>query len=147
MKTAFTALLLGSLISCSPYQMDFQKEARAFKPNGTPEGPWKGTWRSEVNGHNGPLWCLVSRDPKKPTEWTFRYRAGWGVLQFGDYKHPVTGTFAKGVLPIDGSMELPDDWGVYEVKGRLTPTKFDMRFKSKGDKGTMTLTRPPKPKP
>lgn len=142
MKLALICLLLATLVSCSSYQRDFKAATKSFTSTGTLEGPWKGTWQSEVNGHHGPLWCQVSRDPEKAKEWIFRYRAGWGVLQFGDYKHSVKATLKNKLLPIDSSMTLPGGFGTYHVKGTLTSTNFAMRFKGNGDKGTMILTRP-----
>ena len=52
-------------------------------------GPWVGTWKSDWNGHEGPLWCIVSETPNQPGSYDFRYRAGWGVLKFGNYVHTV----------------------------------------------------------
>ncbi|MDA7881249.1 hypothetical protein N9A94_03000 [Akkermansiaceae bacterium] len=142
MKIALTSLLFAALVSCSTYHRDFQKEMKKEVPAGSLEGPWKGEWKSEVNGHHGPIWCLVSKDPKKANEWIFRYRAGWGILQFGDYQHIVEATEKNKILPLDSSMKLPGDFGTYNVKGTLTPVKFSTRFKGNGDKGTMVLTRP-----
>ncbi|MDB4492944.1 hypothetical protein N9200_02895, partial [Akkermansiaceae bacterium] len=58
----FASLLLAS---CSSYQREFKAsttEFRSAKLKTTPTGPWKGTWKSEVNGHHGPLWCMITRD-------------------------------------------------------------------------------------
>lgn len=139
--TLFPILLLTS---CSRYSSDYKKAASKFQQGKTPAGPWEGTWKSNHNGHTGPLWCLVSPD-KDPNFWNFRYRAGWGALKFGDYVHRVeTKLGPDGTLPMDASMTLPANFGTYAVKGTLTPTKFDLRFKGNGDHGTMTLTRPSK---
>jgi len=147
MKTHWlTVLPLALLVSCSGYQRDFKRAASEFKQAKSPEGPWKGTWKSEINGHHGPLWCLVSNDDTSPKTWQFRYRAGWGVLQFGDYIHRVdTKLKSNGSLPLDSSMTLPKNFGTYAVNGQITPTQFKVRFEGNGDKGTMTLTRPASP--
>ena len=137
----FLAALL--LASCSSYQKDFRSAAKTYQPKPSPTGPWKGTWKSEVNGHHGPLWCLVSHDQSAPQTWHFRYRAGWGVLQFGDYTHSIPAKLKRdGALPVSGKMTLPKNFGTYAVKGTLTEDRFDLRYKGNGDKGTMTLTRP-----
>lgn len=141
-----TVIPVALLVSCSGYQRDFKRAASEFQPSKTPAGPWKGTWKSDVNGHHGPLWCIVSNDHLAPKTWHFRYRAGWGVLQFGDYVHSVdTALNAHGNLPLDASMTLPKNFGTYAVKGQVTPTQFNVRFEGNGDKGTMTMTRPQKP--
>ncbi|MEJ6578897.1 MAG: hypothetical protein QNL33_10195 [Akkermansiaceae bacterium] len=140
------ALPLSLLVSCSGYQRDFKRAVSEYQPAQSPTGPWKGTWKSEVNGHHGPLWCIVSSDDLSPQTWHFRYRAGWGVLRFGDYTHSVaTKLKPDESLPLDASMTLPNNFGTYAVKGPITPTQFKVRFEGNGDKGTMTLSRPPSP--
>jgi hypothetical protein len=130
-----------TLASCSSYQRDFRKAALT-KPLPGPTGPWKGHWQSEVNGHYGPLWCLVSRG-SEPDLWKFRYRAGWGFLQFGDYTHDVTARPRKdGSLPVSGKMTLPNNFGTYSVHGLVTDDRFHLHYQGSGDKGSMTLTRP-----
>lgn len=137
------ATSLCLLSSCSSYQSDFRSAVRNHSESTSPAGPWKGEWTSEANGHHGPLWCLLSPDPNQPDTWNFRYRAGWGVLQFGDYTHQIKGTLAKnGNLPVEGKMTLPNNFGTYAVKGQLTKDRFDLRFQGNGDQGTMTLARP-----
>lgn len=131
------------LASCTSYQRDFRSAVQSYQPSSLPTGPWKGTWQSEVNGHHGPLWCLLSQDRLDPRLWNFRYRAGWGVLQFGDYVHHVAARPTPGGnLPVSGKMTLPNNFGTYAVKGVITPDRFDLRYQGNGDKGTMTLTRP-----
>lgn len=133
---AFIPFLLNA---CSGYQKDFRK---AQVPAEGVTGPWKGSWSSEVNGHHGPLWCLVSRDDEKPDQWVFRYRAGWGLLAFGDYRHEVTAVKDGEKLPLDDSMELPGGFGTYEIDGALTPENFRATYRSEKDHGTLVLTRP-----
>ncbi len=50
--------------SCSTYQLHFAKAVQAapVPPDG-PTGPWKGRWVSEVNGHQGALWCIITPAP------------------------------------------------------------------------------------
>ncbi len=143
-RLLFLPLLL--LASCVPgtYTRDFAKETLAQpKPPTTVEGPWIGEWKSEVNGHEGPLWCLVHPSKEKAGHYDFRYRAGWGLVHFGDYTHTTAAApDAQGNLPLEGKMELPAGFGTYSVKGKLTPTEFKASYESKADRGTMTLKRP-----
>lgn len=136
-------LLLASCVPSS-YTRDFVKEtASQAKPPTSAEGPWVGEWKSEVNGHEGPLWCIVHPSKEKPGRYDFRYRAGWGMVHFGDYVHTIAAApDVGGNLPLEGKMELPAGLGTYAVKGKLTPTEFTATYKSKGDRGTMTLSRP-----
>lgn len=134
------------MVSCMPgtYTRDFVKETTAQPdPPTSVEGPWIGEWKSEVNGHQGPLWCIVRPSVDQPGHYDFRYRAGWGMMKFGDYTHQVaTEPDADGHLPLKGEMELPAGFGSYAVEGRLTPTEFTATYESKGDRGTMSLARP-----
>jgi len=144
MKSAWLGIFAGLLLgSCSSYQKDFRSSVKSDEPPAFPTGPWKGHWRSEVNGHHGPLWCLISQNPDAPELWDFRYRAGWGLLQFGDYTHQVRATpNSEGNLPVRGKMTLPKNFGTYSVRGLITPDRFHLHYQGSGDKGSMTLTRP-----
>ena len=141
-------LLAGALLSsCGSfaYQADFDKAVAAAPAKAAdPTGPWKGSWISKHNGHSGPLWCMVAPNPGKPGHYDFRYHAGWGKFQFGDFTHTVeTKLTPEGTLPLKGEMELPGFVGNYTVDGVLTKDSFKAAYKSdQGDHGTMTLQRP-----
>ena len=148
-------LLLGCLLglpSCLSYHARFDKAVAKAAAEGNPTditGPWKGTWRSNWNGHEGPLWCIVTPTPEKPGTYDFRYRAGWGVLQFGNYVHtlPVQKS-PDGFYRVKGEMALPKLFGTHSLDGRLSAKAFDASYKSdKGDHGVMTLRRPGRKKP
>lgn len=131
------------LVGCGSYQRDFQESVREQPgPATTALGPWVGEWRSGMNGHHGPLWCMI--ESRGRNEHAFRYRAGWGILRFGDYTHTVpTRSDGAGGLIFEGKMDLPGGAGVHHVKGRVTPESFDARYRSdRGDHGTMSLKRP-----
>jgi hypothetical protein len=85
---------------------------------------------------------MITRDEASPDTYNFRYRAGWGLLQFGDYTHPITTTQEDGALSLNHSMALPNNFGTYRIKGRVGPTQFECRFQGNSDKGTMALQRP-----
>lgn len=138
-----TAITL--LSSCAnSYTHGFSDASAALpRPPANAEGPWLGTWVSEVNGHTGPLWCIVQPTPGNPGKYDFRYRAGWGVLKFGDYTHTAPSKPGKdGSLALSGEMELPGGLGTYQVKGKLTRETFDATYQGAGDRGTMSLKRP-----
>ena len=144
--TAATVALLGALAlpSCSTYRADFaQAVANAEVPPNSPAGPWEGRWKSAHNGHEGPLWCLITPTPDTPGSYDFRYRAGWGRLQFGDYMTTVKPKGTGATWTVEDSLDLPGGFGTYSIKGTITPTKFTAAFKAdQGDHGKMTLTWP-----
>lgn len=143
-------VLLGclfSLSSCLSYHARFEKAVAKAVARGNPTdltGPWKGKWKSNWNGHEGPLWCIVTPTPEKPGSYDFRYRAGWGVFQFGNYVHtlPVEKN-PDGSCQVKGEMALPKLFGTHSLDGRISARIFDASYKSdKGDHGIMTLRRP-----
>ena len=142
----FAASVAFTLSSCGTgtYSRAFEAEATAMvRPPVTAEGPWQGSWQSEVNGHHGPLWCIVRPTPGYSGSYDFRYRAGWGIFRFGDYTHTTPACVAaSGSLALAGSMTLPGGLGTYQVKGLLTGNSFDATYRSAADHGTMTLRRP-----
>lgn len=142
-RLLFLPLLFASCVP-GTYTRDFAKQTVALpKPPQSVEGPWLGEWESKVNGHQGPLWCMVHPNKEKPEHYDFRYRAGWGLIHFGDYVHTTAAKpDAAGNLLLEGEMELPAGFGTYAVKGKLTPTEFKATYESKADRGTMTLARP-----
>ena len=142
MACALPGLL--ALSSCSTYQADFaQAVAAAEVPANSPAGPWEGRWKSSFNGHEGPLWCIITPTPDQPGSYDFRYRAGWGALKFGDYTTTVKPEGTATSWTVTDTMDLPGGFGTYSIKGAVTPKTFSASFKSDGgDHGTMTLTRP-----
>lgn len=139
------AAIALALSSCAnSYTRGFAKASAALpRPPVDVEGPWIGTWKSDVNGHTGPLWCIVQPTPGRPGEYDFRYRAGWGALKFGDYTHTTPAKpAADGSLKLSGEMVLPGGLGTYQVEGRLTRDSFTATYQSEVDRGTMTLRRP-----
>jgi len=145
MKSHLIAAIAVALSSCaSPYHRGFTEASAALpRPPVNAEGPWLGSWVSEVNGHTGPLWCIVQPTPDQPSKYDFRYRAGWGVFKFGDYTHTVPAKRGKdGSLALSGEMKLPGGLGTYQVKGKLTREIFTATYQGAGDQGTMSLKRP-----
>lgn len=143
LRSAGLLVLVLLAAGCSSYQREFRKAVAGMpRPANSVNGPWVGEWRSEMNGHHGPLWCVI--EPRGVDRHAFRYRAGWGVLQFGDYLREVaTSTDASGVMCFEDSMDLPGGAGVHHVSGRVTSTGFEARYRSEaGDRGTMRLSRP-----
>lgn len=139
------AAIAVAVSSCTnSYHRGFAEAAAALpRPPANAEGPWLGTWKSDVNGHTGPLWCIVQPTPDRPGTYDFRYRAGWGVLKFGDYTHTTPAKLAAdGSIQLSGEMSLPGGLGNYQVEGRFTRESFIATYRSKGDNGTMTLKRP-----
>jgi hypothetical protein len=141
----FLLTLCLALPGCLSYHARFEKAvATAAGKYEDPTGPWIGNWRSDWNGHEGPLWCIVTETPGQPGSYDFRYRAGWGILQFGNYVHTVTPEKSpEGSLLVKGEMDLPKLVGTHSLDGAVSNLAFDASYKSvKGDHGKMVLRRP-----
>jgi hypothetical protein len=138
------ATLAFSSCGISSYSREFEKASAAMpRPPVNAEGPWQGTWKSDVNGHHGPLWAIVQPNADLPGHYDFRYRAGWGALRFGDYTHTTPARPGRdGSIELSGEMVLPGGFGNYQVEGRLTRDTFKATYRSAADHGTMTLQRP-----
>ena len=46
-------------------------------------GPWEGTWKSDFNGHNGKLRCIITKQPDGQYE--FHYWAQWQKVLSGSF--------------------------------------------------------------
>lgn len=146
LPAVFVLALCAVLSSCFTYHAHFQKSVvAAAGKHDDPTGPWVGEWNSDWNGHEGPLWCVVTESEKEAGAYDFRYRAGWGIFKFGNYVHTVkVDKTPEGHFLLKGNMELPRLVGNHSVDGTLTKDAFTAKYKSnKGDHGTMTLKRPP----
>ena len=139
------AAAIALLSSCANYyNREFaDSSATLSRPPANAEGPWLGTWKSDVNGHIGPLWCIVEPSSDRRGNYDFRYRAGWGFLKFGDYTHTVPAKpNADGSMKLSGEMALPVGLGTYKVDGKLTRDTFSATYRSAEDHGTFSLKRP-----
>jgi hypothetical protein len=140
----FVAALAFASCGTGSYSRGFERASVALpRPPANAEGPWHGTWKSAVNGHHGPLWAIVQPNAGRPGHYDFRYRAGWGLLRFGDYTHTTPARLASdGSIRLAGEMILPGGFGSFRVDGHLTRETFDATYRSAADHGTMTLGRP-----
>jgi hypothetical protein len=109
-------------------------------------GPWQGTWRSAVNGHNGELRCIVSRtgaaaesgDPCR-----FHYHATFMKTLSATYDvtHRVKQTGDR--FSFSGDQKLTGmGGGLYHYEGQGTPAHFSATFRSESDHGVFELRRP-----
>jgi hypothetical protein len=137
-------LFLGVMmtIGCSTFERDWQRTTAL--PSDKLAGPWIGTWRSNVNGHNDELRCLVT--PLTNNVYSARYHAKYrrGILRFTfGYTVPLSVTNREGTFTFSGESNL--GWyagGVYRYQGTATATNFFSTYDSKYDRGTFQMRRP-----
>lgn len=108
------------------------------------EGRWEGHWLSDVNGHNGKLLCIVSR--QETGDYSAWFKATYKkVLKFS-YTVPLI------VDPLDTGWKFSGHedlgklaGGVYHYEGTATATNFHSTYRSKYDHGVFEMTRPANP--
>lgn len=135
----FLVMTLLTCSGCATFTATWQ--ATPDPPVDSIEGRWDGHWRSDVNGHNGRLRCILT----KLDDGTYRawfHARFWKVLQFG---HKVVLNVEKtaSVHRIEGDAHLR--WwagGTYHYEGEVTPTNFTSRYESKHDHGVFEMKRP-----
>lgn len=146
---AFAALLM--LASCSAgFNHDWKKAlaGRSESSPHDPSGPWQGTWRSEVSGHQGELRCIVSRTAASGAAdrgnlHRFHYHATFlkTLSATYDVTHEVKKT--KEGFSFAGDQTLTGlGGGLYHYEGRGDLRQFSATFRSGTDHGVFELRRP-----
>ncbi len=133
--------LFGS--GCSSFNRHWEEAGRMPGTATGMSGRWEGTWRSEANGHEGGLRCLVTEQENGLYEAWFRatYHRVFD-LHFG-YKVPLTVERTNGVYRFEGEADL--GWlagGIYHYEGEATAEHFFSRYRSRQDQGTFDMRRP-----
>lgn len=133
-------LLAASLTGCSTFHRDWKQALAQPIPAAGIEGPWDGRWISEVNGHNGRLRCLIS---KQGNEYQARFHANYKrILSFG-YPVVLHVRETNGIYSFEGEADLGRlAGGVYHYAGEATATNFFSRYRSQRDHGTFQMRRP-----
>jgi hypothetical protein len=105
------------------------------------EGRWEGRWVSEVNGHQGRLRCLLTRESDERCQARFRATYG-GVFRFS-YTVPLSLQAHDRGWEINGEADLGKlAGGNYYYEGRIAPTNFVATYRSQSDHGRFELHRP-----
>lgn len=126
---------------CSTFNRDWRAAAQQPAPANSIEGRWEGRWLSDVNGHNGNLRCLMTRE--SDTRYQARYRATYRKLLRFSYTVPLTVAAGDGVWQFSGEENLGKlAGGIYRYEGRATTTNFHSTYTSKYDHGTFEMHRP-----
>jgi hypothetical protein len=136
---SFTATILTG---CSSFNRGWKRAAAAEAvPQDGILGRWEGSWRSEVNGHNGRLRCLVTR--VNDTTYDARYHAKYKkIFSFG-YSVPLQVEKANTAYRFKGEADLGKlAGGVYQYDGTANSTNFTSTYLSKYDHGYFQMQRP-----
>jgi len=144
--TKSAVLLLAGIvvlfsIGCSTFNRDWKKAAQTAVAPESMEGRWQGHWLSDVNGHNGKLLCIVSRDGFG--DYQARFKATYQKVFKFSYTVPLTIDQTNGVWHFTGEENLGKlAGGVYEYAGTATLTNFHSTYRSKYDHDVFEMKRP-----
>jgi hypothetical protein len=147
-------LLIG-LGSCSSFdrQWNTWRPAPAAKSGPLPTadhptatgigGRWKGSWKSSVNNHTGPLRCIVTPDSANPGIWHFRYRATWAGVLSATFEISCTARRnARGEWAITGASDLGKLYGGrFSHDAVVRGNAISAEYRSTMDRGIFTLQR------
>ena len=126
---------------CSSFNHEWQAAGKMpASTSGDISGRWEGTWKSEVNGHNGKLRCLI-----KPGERANHYDAWFHANYFKILSFSYTvdlETKRQGdVFQFTGSADLGGSQGVYNYDGHADRSRFLSTYASKSDHGTFEMLK------
>jgi hypothetical protein len=142
-RLLLSVLLLSFVTGCS-FNRDWRRAAHSPPPANDIAGAWIGHWRSDVNGHNGQLRCIMT--PHAPNAYMARYRARFWKIFAAGYAVPLSVTNINGEFRFSGTANLGAlGGGIYTYEGSATPSAFQSTYRSKRDHGTFVLHRPGKP--
>ena len=128
-------------MGCSSFDRDWKRAASLPATTNDIAGRWEGTWRSDVNGHNGRLRCLMTKTNESTYE--ARYHAKyWKIFSFS-YTVPMRVRRDPTGFTFTGDANLGKlAGGIYEYRGFASPTNFFATYVSKHDHGTFRMGRP-----
>lgn len=134
------------LVGCTNFKEQWKKAtAEAAKRKGNYAdltGPWEGTWKSDVNGHNGKLRCLITK--LENGQYEFHYWAQWQKVLSGSFRENYEVVDKKdGSFTFSGEKDLGKMGGKFSHQGVATATSFEASYRSElGDNGIFKLERP-----
>ena len=134
-----SAVYLVSLLllsgGCSSFDSAYQEALKVTPSSGSIEGPWEGSWRSEM-GHGGDrLRAIVTRTG--PETWHVWFRARFWAIFEADQEVDMKSAGRS----MSGEKDL--GWlagGVYHYEATIGPGQFKATYWSKYDRGKFDLT-------
>lgn len=141
-KWVWVALALCA--GCSSFNREWKKAAAVPVSTNDIVGRWEGSWRSDVNNHNGRLRCLIVKTNDRVYAARFHAKY-WKILNFG-YTVPLEVRQDSAGYTFKGDANLGKlAGGVYEYRGFASATNFFSTYTSKYDRGSFRMRRPDDP--
>ncbi|MBI3877375.1 MAG: hypothetical protein HY300_15695 [Verrucomicrobia bacterium] len=126
---------------CSTFDRDWKAAADTPAAPGSIEGRWEGTWKSDRNGHNDSLRCLLTRTGTNT--YAARFHAMYQKILSFTYTAPLAGREENGKFKFTGQADLGIfAGGLYHYDGIATPTNYLSTYRCPSDWGTFQMQRP-----
>lgn len=139
-RWTFWLVLLCLGAGCS-FNRDWRRMAAHPVRTNDVSGRWIGLWRSDRNGHNGQLRCILT--PHSTNAYMARFRARFWKVFAASYAVPLTLTKTNNHYTFQGQANLGAlGGGIYTYDGTITPFAMESIYNSKRDYGTFVLRRP-----
>lgn len=146
MKTILTLAVAATgffLSGCSSFKYEWRQAAKNPIPTEDITGRWEGRWKSDSNGHQDNLRCLITKVDERNYDAKFHaaYKK-WITVHFG-YTVRLEARPGTNGVAFTGSENLGVlAGGVYTYEGHANPTNFSSTYDSKYDRGTFQMKRP-----
>ena len=142
LRKLFWLVLMSAIVltgaGCGSFNREWKKAGLNLDAGSRLEGRWEGRWISEMNGHNGRLRCIVSKDGDV---YRARFHAKYRkILSFG-YAIPLKAEAADNGYKFSGEADLGIAGGIYRYEGHSDTTNFFSTYSSKYDHGTFQMQR------
>ncbi len=107
------------------------------------EGQWAGTWRSNTNGHNGSLRCIMTKVDGQTYRARFFARYFSELLAF-EYTVDLKPQKRGDAIFFEGKANLGTAaGGIYTHKGHVKNDHYQSTYHASGDQGVYQLRRYP----
>lgn len=104
-------------------------------------GCWEGNWHSDMNGHEGRLRAIITKQDEG--SYHAHFKASFAVIIPFEFEIPITTADDGGIQAFESSADL--GWlagGVYSYSGQAGECEFFARYCAEnGDHGTFTMRR------
>lgn len=136
-----SGLLMAAVLCmvCGCSNIDQQWQAAPEHPKGI-EGRWEGVWKSQQDGHSGPLRCVIRQAGPETYDCLFN-ATFWGIFR-ATFEAKLIGRSVGEQVYLMGDQDLGWPMGLYHYACSANPTQFYCAYHAKDDHGYFALGRP-----
>jgi len=129
------------LTGCSSFSREWRTTLKQPQAADSIAGAWEGRWVSDLSGHEGKLWCIMTR--KTESEYDARFKARYKKIFSFSYTVPMQVKRSGNSWKFEGEADLGKiAGGVYNYTGAASTTNFFSTYDNKYDHGKFEMARP-----